>query len=213
LQQAFLRKPFQGAAPETAKYLFVGLDANYDEFVEKSPTFDRILEYLDDGVAFWTSAGIHHPFLLPGYNGDGRKYHRTFSQIGFRPADASKVSFIELVDVPTFGTSSLVPGDLSRSHLERLDHAIRAGGKYVFVSDRVGRLMNASGCFPWMARIPANEGGPLKIWYRDETTTVYWHYHFSVYGKFEQEKRNQLAAIRALVEREERPNGPSYSSR
>ena len=34
---AFARKPYQGQAPELAKYVFVGLDANYAEDAEGSP--------------------------------------------------------------------------------------------------------------------------------------------------------------------------------
>ena len=72
LKRAFATKPYQGAAPETAKYLFVGLDANYSETIDKSAIFDRVLEYLDDGVAFWTENGVHHPFLLHDYKGSGK---------------------------------------------------------------------------------------------------------------------------------------------
>ena len=112
---------------------------------------------------------------------------------------------IELVDVPTFGISSLSLGDLNRDHLMRLERAIMSPRtKHVFVPDRVGKLMRASGEFPWMPLTPASDGGPLKIWHRNEHTTVYWHYHFSVYGKFEEGKRNQLAAMRKLIEDEER---------
>jgi hypothetical protein len=58
--------------------------------------------------------------------------------------------------------------------------------------------MKASGHFPWIPSKPTSEGGPLKIWLRTERKTVYWHYHFSVYGKYEREKQRQLAAIAAL---------------
>jgi hypothetical protein len=38
-------------------------------------------------------------------------------------------------------------------------------------------------------------GGPLKVWRKTGSKTIYWHYHFSVYGKFEQKKAGQLKAI------------------
>lgn len=207
LADAFAAKPYQGAAPELAKYLFVGLDANYDEKIDASDIFSSLLAYLDDGVAFWSERGVHHPFLLPGYNGNGKFYHRTFKALGFRAEDAGKVCFIELVDVPTYGRSNLVPGDLDPAHLQRLNRAILSGAaRYVFIPDRVGKLMNASGYFPWMPRLPRRVGGALKLWHQHAGKTVYWHYHLSVYGKAEREKRIQLGAIRALVEREERGN-------
>lgn len=68
-----------------ATFLFVGLDANYSPDLEASPSFQSVLEYHEDGVAFWRRYGVHHPFLLPEYRGDGRRYHRTFAKIGFKP--------------------------------------------------------------------------------------------------------------------------------
>lgn len=70
LNREFTARPFQGATPESATFLFVGLDANYSPTIEQSPVFPRLLEYLKDGVAFWRRYGVHHPFLLPGYRGD-----------------------------------------------------------------------------------------------------------------------------------------------
>jgi hypothetical protein len=70
--------------------------------------------------------------------------------------------------------------------------------RHIFVSDGVGRLMRASRLFPWIPSKPISEEGPLKIWYKSGSKTVYWHYHFSVYGKYEAEKQRQLAAIAAL---------------
>src|SRR5262245_44968198 len=113
LNRAFAARPFQGAEPEKAAFLFVGLDANYSANVEASPIFATLLEYLEDGVAFWRKSGVHHPFLLEEYRGDGRKYHKTFADIGFTPANAADVSFVELLHVPTVGRSKLVADDLN----------------------------------------------------------------------------------------------------
>jgi hypothetical protein len=201
LRDAFARKPYQGQAPELAKYIFIGLDANYAEDVERSPVWPDLLEYLEDGVRFWRERGVHHPFLLPSYRGDGRKYHRTFSKIGFTPEDASEVCFVELVHVPTFGRSALVVADLDRDHLRRVRAAIEAGrARHVFVPDRVGRLMRASGEFPWMPKGASEKGGPLRLWCDVGPAKVHWHYHLSVYGKFESGKAAQLVAIRRLVD-------------
>src|SRR5690349_12751256 len=102
LTATFASRPFQGAAPDAATFLFVGLDANYSPTIEDSPIFAELLRYLADGVAFWRKYGVHHPFLLPQYRGDGRRYHQAFARIGFTPANAADVSFVELLHVPTF---------------------------------------------------------------------------------------------------------------
>jgi hypothetical protein len=82
LNAKFAARPYQGVEPSAATFLFVGLDANYSLDLEQSPSFRRVLEYHEDGVAFWQRYGVHHPFLLPEYRGDGRRYHRTFARIG-----------------------------------------------------------------------------------------------------------------------------------
>lgn len=86
--------------PQSARFLFVGLDANYAADVEGSPIFPSLLKYHEDGPRFWRSTGVHHPFLLPQYKGDGRRYHLTFAKIGFRPSHADLVSFTELYGWP-----------------------------------------------------------------------------------------------------------------
>lgn len=200
LNKAFSLKPFQGVEPERSKFLFIGLDANYDPKVEASSIFPQLLKYLNDGVDFWKSCRVHHPFMLPAYKGDGRYYHKTFAEIGFRPEHADDVSFAELMHVPTYGKSSLVPQDLDKHHLERLNHAILHGtSQYVFICDSVARLMRDSGRFAWMPQKPQSIGQPLKIWLKAQNKMIYWHYHFSVYGKFQEEKLKQLKAIGDLI--------------
>jgi hypothetical protein len=204
LNCAFADKPYQGTTPELAKYLFVGLDANFSRDIEHNGIFALLLSYLNDGVTFWATQkeeGIHHPFLLPEYKkGKGWKYHNAFSQIGFQRTHASMVSFVELLNVPTCG-SNLTAEDLDISHLRRLNSAIMDGNaQYVFISPTVGKLMNESGLFPRIAKKPTSNGQPLKIWFQEGRKTVYWHYHFSLgYKKFQNEMAKQLAAIRFLV--------------
>jgi hypothetical protein len=200
LNRAFAARPFQGAEPERATYLFVGLDANYSPLIEQNAVFGRVLDYLDDGVAFWKLHGVHHPFLLPEYRGDGRKYHKTFSAIGFRPEHADQVSFIEMMHVPTVGRSNLTIDDLDKDHLARLRDAIEHGdARHIFVPEGVARLMRESSMFEWIPKLPSDTGGALKIWRKTGSKTIYWHYHFSVYGKFEQKKADQLQAIGQLL--------------
>ena len=197
LKHLFERKPYQGAPPEDAKFLFVGLDANFDPDVEASPSFPRVVEYLQDGVAFWHTHGVSHPFLLPEYKGDGRYYHRNFARIGFLPAHAASVCFMELVHVPTFGQSKLTPSDLDEAHLHRISEAIAGSPRNVFLSNDVARLMRASGKFSWLPKSPGTEY-PLQVWHRSGGTTIYRHLHFSVWGRTER-KTAELEAIGALA--------------
>lgn len=200
LNSLFREKPYQGANPSEAKFLFIGLDANYDAAVEGKPIFKKLQEYHEDGVAFWRNHQVHHPFLLPQYSGDGRLYHRNFSRIGFKPEHAAQVSFIELLHVPTVGRSKLVPADLSNQHLRMLNEVVLAGAaRHIFVSQAVERLMRATGQFAWLPKQPVEQLGPLGILYRQGAKAVYRHLHFSVYGKFEERKVNEAAAIQSLV--------------
>lgn len=203
LRRSFLSKPFQGVEPREAKYLFIGLDANYSPTVDRNPIFQHLLDYLEDGVSFWRTYGVHHPFLLPEYKkGDGWKYHHTFSKIGFRAEHADQVSFIELLHVPTCGRSQLKNTDLNPDHLVFLQDAIRNGAaRHIFISDGVARLMRYFSIFSWMPKEARDIGAPLKLWAEVESKRIYWHYHFSVYGKFEKRKKEQLADIGKIIDR------------
>jgi hypothetical protein len=199
LREAFAVRPFQGVAPEEARFIFIGLDANYDAKIETSPIYPQLLDYLKNGVAFWTKYKSHHPFLLPSYKGDGRRYHNTFASIGFTPEDSEDISFVELLHLPTYGRSNLAVEDLDTAHLMRLNDTILNGrAEFIFIPGSVGRLMRASKHFPWLPAQPTSGSSPLRTWLKSDTKTVYWHYHFSVYGKFEKDKQKQLAAITAL---------------
>lgn len=201
LSELFARKPYQGVTPDSARFLFVGLDANYAADIEHSPIFAELLAYHEDGPAFWRSHGVHHPFLLPQYAGDGRRYHRTFAKIGFLPEHANLVSFIELLHLPTVGRSSLVPKDLDSTHLRRLSNAVFSGqAKYVFLSAGVVRLMGATGLFPQLGEA-RDSSGALRILFKDHGRTVFLHLHFSNYGKFEAQLQAEAKEIAALLNR------------
>lgn len=201
LLELFRSKPHQGVAPEKAEFMFVGLDANYAADIEQNPIFSRLLEYHEDGPSFWRRYSVHHPFLLPDYSGDGRRYHLTFSKIGFQPEHADLVSFIELLHLPTVGRSRLERHDLERSHLQRLRDAIFAGeAKYIFVSAGVLRLMASTGAFKDLAGAPVPSGA-LRVLFRDRNRTVFLHLHFSNYGKFEAQLQAEAREIARLLER------------
>lgn len=202
LNALFRERPFQGAEPERAQFVFVGLDANYDAGLQLSPSYRDVIEYHTDGVAFWKRHGVHHPFLLPAYRGDGRRYHANFARVAFTPADADQVSFIELLHVPTVGRNRLLPHDLDRRHLARIDALVRGGhAKHVFVSDGVVRLMLASGQFPWLSPA-AQRAETLPVLYSRAGTRVYRHLHFSNYGKFQARLALEARAIARLMDRD-----------
>jgi hypothetical protein len=197
LQELFAHKPYQGAPPHEADFLFVGLDANYDADIEDQPIFSKVCEYHEDGVRFWQRHGVHHPFLLPGYSGKGRPYHVYFAKIGFTSCHATDVSFVELLPVPTV-ESNLHPDDLDRARVESLDELIREGpARHVFVSSRVKDLMGRCGA-RWLRAEPLRSVGSLGVLLETGEKKVYLHYHFS--AAFHQtRKHEQIAAIRALV--------------
>lgn len=198
LRHLFGARPWQGADPLHARFLFIGLDANYSADIEAMPVFNQVLDYHADGVAFWQRHGVHHPFLLAGYRGDGQRFHRTFARIGFTRAEAGSVSFAELMHVPTCGRSTLEHADLSNRHLEWLATAVFDGeAEAVFVSSGVARLMRRSPRFARLAATP-RAGAALPTLYADRRRTVYQHLHFSNYGKFQAQLDREVAAIGAL---------------
>ncbi|MBF8271606.1 MAG: hypothetical protein HW380_711 [Magnetococcales bacterium] len=200
LNDLFARKPYQGVDPDQSTFLFVGQDANYDENIEKKSIFPKILEYHDDGASFWRKYNVHHPFLLPEYSGGGKSYHRGFSRIGFGPQHADLVSFVELLHVPTVGRNKLDATDLQLSHLRMLNTTILEGqAAHIFIPAKVANLMRITGAFPWLGKGIKNPPGLLRVLFRNHTKTVYSHLHFSVYGKFEQQKSQEAIAIRAIL--------------
>ena len=201
LNDLFSSRPYQGANPMDAKYVFIGLDANYGKDIQQSGIFTELVEYLKDGVSFWNKYSVHHPFLLPAYTGDGKFYHKSFSKIGFQKEQAEIISFIELLHLPTFGRSKLKPEELKHSHMCYLNRIILEGNaEYIFVPTNVGNLMRATGEFSWLPGKPKDTGDALKLWYGKNNKKVLWHYHFSVYGKFQELKTKQRKEIGALIQ-------------
>lgn len=183
----------------TTEFLFVGLDANYSSDIEQSTIFPKILEYHKDGPDFWRRHGVHHPFLLPQYNGDGRRYHQRFSKIGFQPKHANKVSFVELLNIPTVGRNSLAVEDLSESHLAVIRETIFKGrAKYIFLSPGVQRLMQTTRMFNELNKVK-REFGALRVLYEDDDRAVFLHLHFSNYGKFEQQLQLEACEIAGFL--------------
>lgn len=202
LVEAFQQKPYQGADPLTARFLFIGLDANYAADIEQQPVFIDLLNYHTDGIGFWKKYNCHHPFLLPGYTGDGKKYHQRFAKIGFNNQHADQVSFIELLDVPTVGRNTLEHADFKPSHLELINTAILQGkAQHIFVSASVLKHMKQCEAFKWLPKKPKPSAdlNTLKILYQQKAKAVYLHLHFSNYGKFEQQLLKEAEFIRQLI--------------
>ena len=184
LHELFSHKPYQGADPATAQFLFFGLDANYEPDIGDQHCFSEIISYLEDGVRYWKERGVHHPFLLPEYRGDGVLYHRRFAEIGFTKEHAELVSFIELIDVPTSGRSKLQPNDLKPAHLDRLrDWVLDGRASYIFIPPGVGRLLRRTSQFSWLPKEPSSYDGSLPVMFRSDRKVVFAPFHFSCVGK------------------------------
>ncbi|BBB70054.1 hypothetical protein UNDYM_5801 [Undibacterium sp. YM2] len=196
LVQLFEHKPYQGVAPEASRFLFVGLDANYDVNIEKMSIFPKVLEYHEDGEKFWHTHEVHHPFLLDEYRGDGKRYHQNFERIGFRTEHAHLISFAELFHLPTVGRNKLSVEDFDVTHLKRLNQAILEGeATHIFISPAVASLMRASGAFSWIPSRPENTSDVLPVLFRYANKKVYSLLHFSNYGKYQALLYSQLDAI------------------
>jgi hypothetical protein len=196
----FQRKPYQGASPEKAIFLFVGLDANYDLEIEDKPVFQEILEYHEDAVDFWRKYKVHHPFLLPHYKGSGKLYHKNFAEIGFTSDHANLVSFVELMHIPTTGRSKLSVDDLVSNHLRKLNNWIVEGSsEHIFLSAGVIRVMKESKHFSWLTGKSKKVSGSLEIVKEWPKKKVYKHLHFSNYGKFKTQMREEALLIKQLL--------------
>jgi hypothetical protein len=116
----FGRRPYQGADPSNAQHIFIGEDANFAPDIEEQAIWPCVEEYLTDGVAFWNRHGVHHPFLLEGYDGQGAVYHGHYSAIfnhgggvangvaALLPANIRQsISFVEYLDRPTTGNGNI----------------------------------------------------------------------------------------------------------
>lgn len=151
LVRLFSKKPYQGEDPAKAKILIIGNDANYSQDISRHNFFERILDYHADGVGFWKTTGVHHPFMLVDYPFDRRKggvrYHLNFSKLNFGSEYADKVSFVELLNVPTIGNTGsnkeLFFQLLDRNHLNWLESLVFSGErKFVVVNQTLARSIN-----------------------------------------------------------------------
>lgn len=195
-----------------AKFLFVGLDANYPEDVETS--LPEVFDYLNDGIQFSIDNGVHHPFLLPKFQGrSGQRYHKNFAEIGFKPLHADLVSFVELLHVPT-EKGKLELDDLSHEHLFFLYDIFDKGeAKYIFISRKATKLLRQADAkwrtawFPWARQSQRALDGNLEVMRDLKGQIVYRMYHFSCHYGNQLEKLNgQITQIRQIVKSTLAPN-------
>jgi hypothetical protein len=206
LQEAF-SCGYQGANPNQAEILFVGLDANFaEDIASEGELYQDVLAYLFDGPKYWETHDTHHPFLLHPSAADGWRYHSRFSQIGLTARDAHRVSFVELLHVATVGRRPIRRSDLDQTHIARLQAWMTGGNvRFVFASRMVGRWLQRMRLFEEL-RSPATEtaSGLLGWTLRSTGQQLLLHSHFSAWGCQCAQLQKDLLSIRALV----RPAAP-----
>lgn len=182
-------KNFQGANPRDAKVLFVGKDPNWAINIEELSTFNLVEEYLSDGVKFWKNYDIHHPFLHPKYDGEGKKYHKAISRLNLKSNLADKISFIEIIGFPTTGMSSsnhrkfneYLLSPENEKHLIELDKLLNNPEKLIFLFwGLIGYLKflnQKTGLFVKFANLDKKLMSRTDL---NKVGNVYFHKHFSM---------------------------------
>ncbi len=188
LQELYRVKNYQGANPEDAKVLFVGRDPNWHYDIENMPLFEKVTEYLSDGIGFWEKYNIHHPFLLADYKGDGKRYHRMFSNLKIDSDLADKISFVELIGFPTMGMAKRSKGlyeshlfsERNQKHLIHLDKILAANDKEIFIAwgllEDFSILNKNTGLFEKLSNIDKSK---LDIKNLNQIDNIFIHKHFS----------------------------------
>lgn len=185
----YKEKNFQGANPFDAKVLFVGRDPNWAINIDELPIFNIVKEYLFDGIAFWKKYNIHHPFLHPEYDGEGRKYHKAISRLNLDNKLADKISFIEIIGFPTTGMSSTNYRQFNeyllslenKNHLVELDELFNNPEKLIFLSwgliDYLKYLNKKTGLFEKFLIIDKKSMIRTDL---NKVENIYFHKHFSM---------------------------------
>lgn len=188
LNELYLKKNYQGANPADARILFVGRDPNWASDVETKEVFYYISEYLTDGVSFWNKYNIHHPFLLPNYKGDGRRYHKIFSKLNVESSASNKISFVELIGFPTTGMAKsnnklfleYLTSETNKNHLMNLDSFLSDTNKMIFIAwgliEDFKFLNTKTGLFKKFADLDKSK---MDISDLNEFENVFIHRHFS----------------------------------
>ncbi len=189
LNKLYLKKNYQGANPNDAKILFVGRDPNWASDIETMRLFRYISEYLTDGVSFWNKYKIHHPFLLPNYKGDGKRYHKIFSKLNIESSFSNKISFVELIGFPTTGNAKsnnklfleYLTSDANRNHLIELDSFLNDTEKIIFIAwgliDDLKYLNSKTGLFKKFVQMNKSK---MSISELNKYENIFIHRHFQM---------------------------------
>ncbi len=188
LNELYSKKNYQGANPSYAKILFVGRDPNWAADIESSEIINSVTDYLNDGVCFWKTHNIHHPFLSPHYKGDGKRYHSIFSKLKVESTYSDKISFIELLGFPTTGMAKsyntifqkhLISIE-NKNHLVELDKLMNDQSKIIFIAwgliEDFKFINSKVGLFQKFANIDKSQ---LNINDLNEYGNIFIHRHFS----------------------------------
>ena len=185
----YKQKNFQGANPTDANILFVGKDPNWSSDIETSPIIDLVKEYLVDGVKFWKKHNIHHPFLHPKYDEEGKKYHNAIARLNFGSNFADKISFVEIIGFPTTGMSSTNPKQFNeylispdnKNHLIELDKLLNDSNKLIFLFwgliEHLKFINKKTGLFAKLANIDKSKMIRTDL---NKIGNIYIHKHFSM---------------------------------
>ena len=173
--------------------------------------FRRILDYHADGVRFWKTTGVHHPFMLPDYPFDRRKggvkYHGNFSKLNFSPTHAEFFSFVELLHLPTIGNTGsnkeLFFQLLDSDHLNWLESLVLGGDpKFVLVNQTlagsINRISKKLGVLKELAAAISNKPVPA-VALKTAHVTLYNGYSFS-YRVSDEFLGNLARLMRAYLE-------------
>ena len=188
LNELYSKKNYQGANPVDAKIIFVGRDPNWAIDIENKQMFAYVAEYLADGVGFWKTHHIHHPFLLPNYKGDGKRYHKMFSKLKIQSGCASQISFVELIGFPTTGMAkksnklflAYLTSPENANHLVELENLLNDSQKIIFIAwgllEDFKYLNKKTGLF---AKLAALDKAEMNIDDLNQSGNIYIHRHFS----------------------------------
>ncbi len=188
LNERYSKRNYQGANPVNAKILFVGRDPNWAVDIENKEMFSFISEYLTDGETFWKKYNIHHPFLLPNYKGDGKRYHKIFSKLNVESNVSNKISFVELIGFPTTGMAKTnnkifleyLISEQNRNHLIELDNLLNNFEKTIFIAwgliEDFKFLNRKTGLFRKFAELDKIEMNKSDL---NKFENIYIHRHFS----------------------------------
>lgn len=176
------------------------MDANYSYDIEDKEIFNDICEYHLDSVNYWKNKKVHHPFMQKNDKGDGKVFHRGFSNIELSECYADQITFMELVNKPTVGRNKITIDDLDMKHLDFIKQVIFSEStKAVFICDTVAKIMKKTHQFDWLNLNCIKTKNDLNIYYDDNNITVYKHLHFSNYRKFQDQKNQEAKSIFKII--------------